>query len=187
MGDARGGPCSRPPWLPAAAGWGWGGDLLLNSPGSPRGWKRLQENGVFSCPRSPCLHWGVLPGSSPGLAAPAGSIPVPFSPRPRAAGGGRLPAPSPRAAGAAGASASLLHESRVIFSSLMPVAASVQARPRLRLPPRRAGGCPSPRASSRADLGAVDVVWGWRRASRCRVEHLASPTRGWDGGGQGPW
>ena len=162
------------------------GGLLLNSLGSPRGGSGCRKVGFSFAPDLPAYIGGSCLDPAPGLAAPAGSIPAPFSPCPRAAGGGRLPASSPHAAGVAGASTSLLLESSVIFSSNVPVVAPAQARPRLRLPPRRAGGCPAAGASAGGGLGAGGVVWGWRRASSCRAERLVSPTRGWAGGEWGP-
>lgn len=116
MGGVCGACGSSPLRPPAAAGRG---GSPVEFPGVSRGWKWLQESGFSFTPEPPAYIGGSCLDPAPGLAAPAGSIPAPFSPCLRAAGGSRLPTPSPRAAGAAGASASLLHESRVIFSSVM--------------------------------------------------------------------
>lgn len=63
-GMPMGVPALPAPWLPAAAAMGGGGSPA-EFPRVSQGWKWLQESEVFFCPRSPCLHQGVLPGSDP--------------------------------------------------------------------------------------------------------------------------
>lgn len=78
-------------------------------------WKLLRESGVFFYPRSPRLHREGPASIQPVLLPLGPSQPL----SPRALEGGNASTEPPRAAGAAGASASLLHENRDIFSSLM--------------------------------------------------------------------
>lgn len=147
-------PALAAPWLPAAAATGGGGGFLLNSPGSPRGGRGCRKVRFSFAPDLPAYIRGSCPDPTPGLAASTGSIPAPFFPCLRAAGGGRLPAPSPRAAGAAGARASLLHESWVIFSSLMCL---LWLRRRLG---RGSGSLPDEQGDALVPGPQPGVIWG---------------------------